>query len=161
MKSSIMKKMIICGILLLFYASNAQDLNQELQTRKTVENFLSAFGESNPDKIAGFVAENVDWYIFESKVFPWTGKRTKRSEIPEVFKTLFSYFVPGKEKVTIDSFLVDGNNAALFLELGRQFKHSGKDFTMFVAIHFHVDNGLINKFYLYEQTPILEKAYRK
>jgi len=157
-----MKKIIIlCSFLLSFYMLAAQDVAQETQTRKAVENFLVAFGESNPDKIATFVAENVDWYIFESKIFPWTGIRTKRSEIPEVFKTLFSYFFPGKEKVTIDALLIDGKDAALFLKLGRQFKHSGKNFTMFAAIHFHVDNGLIDKFYLYEQTPVLEKAFKK
>lgn len=157
-----MKKIVIlCIALFSFIMCGAQDLNQEAETRKTVEGFLGALGESNPDKIAGFVAENVDWYIFESKKFPWTGKRTKRSEIPEVFRILFSYFVPGKEKVKIDSFLVDGKDAAIFLELGRQFKDSGKEFTMLVAIHFHIEHGFIDKFYLYEQTPILEKAYKK
>ena len=132
---------------------------QSLQTRKAVENFLDQLGKKDADKMALCFSEKVDWYIFESPKFPWTGRRTQRSEIAAVFKTLFSYFVDGKEKFRMDSFMVDGNDAAIFAELGRQFKKSGKDFSMYIAIHFKVENGLITKFYLYEQTPILEKAY--
>jgi len=76
--------------------SNAQPLSENQQTKKTVETFFSAFGEKNPDKIASLVSEDVDWYIFESEDFPWTGKRSKRYEIPKVFATLFSYFTDGK-----------------------------------------------------------------
>ena len=147
-----------------FSILNAQSLpeniKQEAETKKTVETFLKFLDDKDPDKIASMIAENVDWYIFESKEFPWTGKRTKRAEIPEVFKLLFSYFVDGKESIEPESFLVDGNEAAVFLTLGRQFKSSGKSFTMLVALHFKVENELITKFYLYEQTPILEKAFR-
>lgn len=39
----------------------------------------------------------MDGYIFDSPLFPWTGKRTTRAEVAEVFATLFSYFIPGKE----------------------------------------------------------------
>ena len=142
------------------YAQPSKDKTaQALQTKQVVEVFLDRLANKDIDHIASSFAEHVDWYIFESPKFPWTGRRTKRSEIPEVFKTLFSYFVDGKEKFQLDSLIVDGNDAAIFAELGRQFKNSGKDFTMYIAIHFKVENGFITKFYLYEQTPILEKAY--
>jgi ketosteroid isomerase-like protein len=160
-----MKKIFIWGALLTFNLILAQSPNTsediKVQTRKTVETFFKYFDEKDPEKIASVVAENVDWYIFESKKFPWTGKRTKRSEIPTVFKTLFSYFNEGKDVVKPESFMVDGNEAAVFLVLGREFKSSGKSFSMLVAIHFKVENGLITKFCLYEQTPILEKAFEK
>ena len=151
--------------LLAICVSNAQapaeNLKQRAETEKTINGFFAAFGEKNPDKIASFVADNVDWYIFESKKFPWTGQRHKRTEIPEVFRTLFSYFVEGKDVFVLESRLIDGKEAAVFAKLGRRFKSSGKDFTMLVAIHFKVENGLITRFCLYEQTPILEKAFKK
>ncbi|MEN2399108.1 nuclear transport factor 2 family protein [Flavobacterium sp. MC2016-06] len=160
-----MKKIFILGLLLIFNLISAQTAQTpediKNQTRKTVETFFKYFDEKDPERIASVVAENVDWYIFESKKFPWTGKRTKRSEIPAVFKTLFSYFNEGKDVVKPESFMVDGNEAAVFLVLGREFKSSGKSFSMLVAIHFKVENGLITKFCLYEQTPILEKAFEK
>lgn len=161
-----MKKSILLFFgLLAFGLLNAQvaktKTNKEQQTLKTVNQFFTYMGEKNPEKIASVVAENVDWYIFESPKFPWTGQRHKRSEIPEVFRTLFSYFVEGKDQIKLESVLVDGNEAAAFITLGRQFKSSGKDFSMLVAVRFKVEKGLITKFCLYEQTPILEKAFEK
>ncbi|MDI1256595.1 MAG: nuclear transport factor 2 family protein [Flavobacterium sp.] len=158
---------IILLTLMLFkgFASLSQNKNDrdavEAASRKTVSAFFDSFGEKNPDKIASFIAEDVDWYIYESKYFPWTGKRSKRSEIPQVFKTLFSYFVDGKEQFKMEAMLVDGNDVAIFAVLGRQFKLSGKSFTMPMAMHIKVENGLITKFYLYEQTKVLEKAFKK
>jgi ketosteroid isomerase-like protein len=160
-----MKKILLLGILLAFNLlsgqSNLKSEDQEAETRKTVETFFKYLDEKDPEKIASTVAENVDWYIFESKEFPWTGKRSKRSEIPKVYSTLFSYFVDGKDVIEPESFLFDGNEAAVFIVLGRQFKTSGKSFKMLIALHFKVENGLITKFCLYEQTPILENAYKK
>jgi len=149
------------AVLWAIETSNAQPLSENQQTKKTVEAFFSAFGEKNPDKIASLVSEDVDWYIFESEDFPWTGKRSKRYEIPKVFATLFSYFTDGKDQFQMESFLVDGKEAAIFATLGREFKSSNKSFTMLIAIHFKVENGLITRFCLYEQTPVLEKAFKK
>ncbi|KGD69582.1 hypothetical protein B0A61_08745 [Flavobacterium aquatile LMG 4008 = ATCC 11947] len=133
--------------------------DEDLRTKRVVETFLEQLGNKDPEKIASCFAENIDWYIFESPKFPWTGRRTKRSDVAVVFKTLFSYFVENKDKFLLDSFIIDGNEAAIFAQLGRRFKNSDKDFLMYIAIHFKVENGKISKFYLYEQTPILEKAY--
>lgn len=146
-----------------FFLTSAQTQdaagNQEQQTKKSVEAFLQKLGGKDPELIASCFAEDIDWYIFESPRFPWTGRRTRRSEIAPVFKTLFSYFVDGKEKFIMESLMVGGNEAAIFAQLGRRFKKSGKDFSMCIAIHLKVENGLISRFYLYEQTPVLEKAF--
>lgn len=31
---------------------------------------IRSFGEKNPDKIASYIAPEVDWYIYESNFFP-------------------------------------------------------------------------------------------
>ncbi len=159
------KKLVLLVALLAFSLLSAQvpteNTEHHQETEKTVNAFFTYMGEKDPDKIASLVAEKVDWYIFESQKFPWTGQRNKGSEIPEVFRTLFSYFVAGKDQFKMESLLIDGKEAAVFATLGRQFKSSGKEFTMLVAIHFKVENGLITRFCLYEQTPILESAFKK
>jgi ketosteroid isomerase-like protein len=161
-----MKKIILLFTLLFlggFMMAQSTEMKggQDIETKRVVEAFLEQLGKKDPEKIADNFAETIDWYIFESPKFPWTGRRTKREEVAVVFKTLFSYFVENKDIFQLDSFMVDGNNAAIFAQLGRQFKHSGNDFLMYIAIHFKVEDGKITKFYLYEQTPILEKAYEK
>lgn len=106
------------------------------------------------------VSEKVDWYIFESKYMPWTGHRSKREEISALFKTLFSYFVDGSEKLEAQSFLLRGNEVAVFGFVERTVKKNGKHFKIPLAIHITVENNLISKFSLYEETLIIEKVLK-
>lgn len=157
-----MKKIyVILVILLLNFSVNAQIYtDEEIQTKQTAEKFFGYIGAKDPDKIASMVSEKVDWYIFESKYMPWTGHRSKREEISELFKTLFSYFVDGSEKLEAQSFLVRGNEIAVFGFVERTVKKNGKHFKMPLAIHLTVENNLISKFSLYEETLIIEKALK-
>lgn len=152
---------LITVMLLLGFSIQAQEYSEkELQTKQTVDKFFEYVGAKNPDKIASMVAENVDWYIFESKYMPWTGHRSKRAEIAELFKTLFSYFIDGSEKLDAQSFLLQGNEVAVFGTIERTVKKTGKHFKMPLAIHITVENNLVSKFSLYEETLIIEKALK-
>lgn len=157
-----MKKIfLILAILLLNFSVQAQVYtDEEIQTKQTAEKFFGYIGAKDPEKIASMVSENVDWYIFESKYMPWTGHRSKRAEISELFKTLFSYFVDGSEKLDAQSFLVRGNEVAVFGFVERTVKKNGKHFKMPLAIHLTIENNLISKFSLYEETLIIEKVLK-
>ena len=160
-KSNLKTLKIAVMLLLISFSMQAQVYtDEEIKTKETVEKFFEYFGTKNPDKIASMVTENVDWYIFESKYMPWTGHRSKREEIAPLFKTLFSYFVDGSEKVETNSFLIRGNQAAIFGTVERTVKKTGKHFKMPLAIHITVENNLISKFSIYEETLIIEKAFQ-
>ncbi|MFH7002082.1 nuclear transport factor 2 family protein [Flavobacterium bizetiae] len=148
-------------LLLITFSIQAQVYSEdELKTKQTADKFFEYIGAKNPEKIASMVSENVDWYIFESKYMPWTGHRSKREEVAELFKTLFSYFIDGSEKLEAQSFLLRGNELAVFGTIERTVKKTGKHFKMPLAIHITVENNLISKFSLYEETLILEKAFQ-
>lgn len=150
---------LIAVLLLMSFSIQAQVYSdEEINTKQTVDKFFGYVGAKNPEKIASMVSENVDWYIFESKYMPWTGHRSKRAEISELFKTLFSYFIDGSEKLEAQSFLLRGNQAAVFGTVERTVKKTGKHFKMPLAMHLTVENNLITKFSLYEETLIIEKA---
>lgn len=148
-------------LLLITFSIQAQVYSEdELKTKQTADKFFEYIGAKNPEKIASMVSENVDWYIFESKYMPWTGHRSKREEVAALFKTLFSYFIDGSEKLEAQSFLLRGNEVAVFGTIERTVKKTGKHFKMPLAIHITVENNLISKFSLYEETLILEKAFQ-
>ncbi len=161
-KQSKMKNIkLIALLLLLGFSAQAQvNSDQETNTKQTAEKFFGYITEKNPEKIASMVSENVDWYIFESKYMPWTGHRSKRAEVSELFKTLFGYFIDGSEKLDVNSFMVQGNEVAVFGTIERTVKKTGKHFKMPLAIHLTVENNLISKFSLYEETLIIEKAFK-
>lgn len=148
-------------MLLIGFSVQAQVYtDQEIKTKQTAEKFFEYITAKNPEKIASMVSENVDWYIFESKYMPWTGHRSKRAEISELFTTLFSYFIDGSEKLEANSFLLRGNEVAVFGTIERTVKKTGKHFKMPLAIHITIENDLISKFSLYEETLIIEKALK-
>ena len=157
-----MKKIqLLLVILLLNISVYGQQLTEEeIKTKETVEKFFGFIDAKDPDKIASMVSEKVDWYIFESKYMPWTGHRSKREEISKLFTTLFSYFVDGSEKLEAQSFLLRGNEVAVFGFVERTVKKNGKHFRMPLAIHLTVENNLISKFSLYEETLIIEKVLK-
>lgn len=158
-QSKMKKVQLIALLLLMSFSIQAQVYSEEeISTKQTVDKFFEYVGAKNPEKIASMVSENVDWYIFESKYMPWTGHRSKRAEISELFKTLFSYFVDGSEKLEAQSFLLRGNEVAVFGTVERTVKKTGKHFKMPLAMHITLENNLITKFSLYEETLILEKA---
>jgi ketosteroid isomerase-like protein len=152
---------LMMAILLLSFSVQAQVYSdEEVKTKQTVDKFFEYVQAKNPDKISSVVSENVDWYIFESKYMPWTGHRSKREEVSELFKTLFSYFVEGSDKFEAHSFLLRGNEVAVFGIVQRTVKKTGKGFKMPFAMHITVENNLISKFSLYEETLIIEKAFQ-
>ena len=152
---------LLTALLLISFSIHAQVYtDEEIKTKQTVEKFFGYVEAKNPEKIASMVSENVDWYIFESKYMPWTGHRSKREEIAVLFKTLFSYFVDGSEKLEAQSFLLRGNEVAVFGYVERTVKKNGKHFKMPLAIHLTVENNLISKFSLYEETLIIEKVLK-
>jgi ketosteroid isomerase-like protein len=155
-------KIVVFFVILSFSGTlNAQSYSeQELQTKQTVEKFFEYVGSKSPEKIASVVSEKVDWYIFESKYMPWTGHRSKREEISELFKTLFTYFVEGSDKFESQSFLLRGNQVAVFGMVERTVKKTGKHFKMPFAMHITIENNLITQFSMYEETLIIEKAFQ-
>ncbi|TDP03163.1 nuclear transport factor 2 family protein [Flavobacterium sp. 245] len=161
MQSKIKTAKLTALLLLIGFSIQAQVYSdEELKTKQTAEKFFEYIGAKNPEKIASMVSENVDWYIFESKYMPWTGHRSKREEISVLFKTLFSYFIDGSEKLEVQSFLLRGNEVSVFGFVERTVKKNGKHFKMPLAIHITVENNLISKFSLYEETLIIEKVLK-
>lgn len=152
---------VMAFIMLLSFSAQSQiNSDQETNTRQKGEKFFGYIETKNPEKIASMVSENVDWYIFESNYMPWTGHRHKREEIAALFKTLFSYFIDGSEKLEAKSFMIQGNEVAVFGTIERTVKKTGKHFKMPLAIHLTVENNLISKLSLYEETLIIEKALK-
>ncbi|MFP3591137.1 nuclear transport factor 2 family protein [Chryseobacterium sp. SIMBA_038] len=152
-------------IIILFLGFSAQIKAQnysdeEIKTKQTAEKFFEYVGSKDPEKISSIISEKVDWYIFESKYMPWTGHRTKRAEVAELFKTLFTYFVEGSDKFEAQSFLLRGNEVAVFGFVERTVKKTGKHFKMPFAMHMTIKDQLISQFAMYEETLIIEKAFQ-
>jgi ketosteroid isomerase-like protein len=135
-------------------------MNTETETTRAVVNaYFQAAMEKDINALSKLFAEDIDWYIFTSPYLPWTGKRSKRSELRELFQTLFDAHVEGEDHMDLQHIFVDDQQAAVFINGSRVVKATGKRFTSLLCMRFTVENGSITKYAMYEDSHEIEKAF--
>jgi ketosteroid isomerase-like protein len=75
--------------------------------RAVVGEFLTTLGKGDADLIGEAFAEEIDWYVPGDQAQGWTGRRTRRDEVPAYFRTMWPVFVPGQSETEIKQILVD------------------------------------------------------
>ncbi|MFD9658158.1 nuclear transport factor 2 family protein [Streptomyces mirabilis] len=130
-----------------------------MTTRDVVEKFFGLLAGGDPDKLAEVFADDIDWYVPGSASLPWTGPRTKRSEVADYFRTLGANIVPEKNVDDIEALLVDGDHAVMLGRFTRVAKSTGRTFDMPIAMHRKVAGDKIVKLHLYEDTLAVAEAY--
>jgi ketosteroid isomerase-like protein len=125
----------------------------------TLNDFYQNVGAKNATIIAAFFADDIDWYIPQSALLPWTGKLTKKTEIAEKLQLLFDAHVDGEDQIEIDHMFIDAGEAAVFGKASRITKKTGKRFTTPFCQRFTFLNGKITKFLMLEDTLEIEKAF--
>jgi ketosteroid isomerase-like protein len=90
---------------------------------------------------------------------PWTGERRRREDVPEFLRTLWSHFVPGCSRVTLDRILVEGDEAVVFSEFEHTVSTTGRVFETPTALRFRVVDGRIVKMQLFEDTFAVSAAF--
>ena len=130
-----------------------------MTTRETIDAFLERLGRQEADEVARLFAEDIDWYVPGADTLPWTGRRSKRSDVAEYLRTLWRNLVPGESTVELDAILVDGEDAVVFSTFQHTAKRNGRRFRTPSAMRFRVANGEITKMHLYEDTAAVRDAF--
>ena len=130
-----------------------------MATREVVEKFFGLLAAGNPDAVAAAFAEDIDWYVPGSPSLPWTGHRSKGSDVPDYLRTLVDNIAPEKNVDQVEALLVDGDHAVMLGRFTREARSTGRVYEMPVAMHFQVEGDKIVKFHLYEDTLKVSQAY--
>jgi ketosteroid isomerase-like protein len=130
-------------------------------TAAVIEQFLSRLGvaDADADGVGELFADEIDWYVPGHADLPWTGRRRRREDVPEFLRTLWSHFVPGRSRVTLDRILVDGEDAVVFSDFEHTVSSTGHDFQTPTALRFRVVDGWIVKMQLFEDTFAVSAAF--
>jgi ketosteroid isomerase-like protein len=125
--------------------------------RATVEAFYQAYAERDPDKIASFLADDVEWTISGPvEVLPFCGTRHGKAAVLDMVARL----IPGVFRIfrfTPDAMLVDGDQAATLVRLsarscdGRIISYRLSNFVRFRAGKIVQNLSLIDSFDAVEQ----------
>ncbi|MCA6095295.1 nuclear transport factor 2 family protein [Streptomyces sp. SCA3-4] len=127
-------------------------------TRAVVQEFLTRFAEGVPDRIAALFAEQVDWLIAGGAVVPWLRPRSTRADVAGHFRELAEGMVPLDGGPTVEAVVVDGGEAMLTGHVSGVVRTTGKTFRSPFAMRLTVEDGLITRFCLYEDSLTIADA---
>jgi ketosteroid isomerase-like protein len=137
-------------------------LSKESQeTQAVLDGFFQGTMQNAPDVIASYLAEDVDFYIAESPYMPWTGKKNGRNEVIVALRQLINAHNTAEDDFEMDHIFIDGKEAAVFGKAGRTVIETGKKFKEPFCMRFTIENGLITKFLMLENSRQMEKAFTK
>lgn len=132
-------------------------------TRAVVEEFLRRTGQGDPDHVAQLYAPKTDWRVSwpveTHPAVPWIRPRSTRADVADRYHTFPRHCDPAEGRVSLDDMLVDGSDAVLFGTSSQQVVATGKRFTMTFALRLTVEDGLITRHHMYEDSLAVEEAF--
>lgn len=130
---------------------------QTIQTREIINNFYKALASKELETLTQLFAETIDWDIpGNEELAPWLGKRTKRNEVKDFFKLLWKSIEPISAQ--IDHILVEGDFAIATGHFSSKMNRSGQVFSSMFSAHFTVNDSLIVRYRLQEDSHGLVEA---
>jgi ketosteroid isomerase-like protein len=113
--------------------------------------FASLQAGASPTELASFYDENTDWYIpGDTENIPWIGKRTGREEIAEHYRLLREIINP--EKLDVIDILTKGNRVVVLGYIESRYKGNNKLIKSEFSIDIVIENGLITRYHLLEDS---------
>ncbi|GGX77534.1 nuclear transport factor 2 family protein [Streptomyces hiroshimensis] len=128
-------------------------------TRSAVQAFLTRFGEGDPERTAALFAGTVDWMIVgDPAVVPWVRARSTRADVAAHFRELGENVTQAEGSPVVDALLADGRDAVVTGVIIATIRGTGKDFRTPFALRLSVEDGLLTRFHLYEDSLAVARA---
>jgi ketosteroid isomerase-like protein len=134
------------------------DVDQGAQpgTRIVVEELLRRTGRGDPDLIAELYAPKVDWRVDwpvdHHPDVPWIRPRSTRADVADHFRTFARNCPPSEGRVSINRLLIDGADAVVIGTSDQLVEATGRRFAMRFALHLTVENEMITRHHMYEDS---------
>ncbi|MFC4111015.1 nuclear transport factor 2 family protein [Nonomuraea zeae] len=131
-------------------------------TREIVQELLRRMGAGDHDGVAELFADRIDWQLnwpaAGHPAVPWIRQRTGRGDVGEHFRMLSDYHVPELNGTSVTRILVDGDDAVVLGHIVQTVKESGREYRSPFALHLTVENGLITRYHIYEDSLTVAEA---
>ncbi|KPC58804.1 nuclear transport factor 2 family protein [Streptomyces chattanoogensis] len=134
-------------------------------TRAVVEELLRRIGEGDAERIAELYAERADWKLdwpedeHGRTATPWIRHRSTRADAAAHYRELAEHHIPGQAATEIERILVDGGDAVVLGEIRQTARPTGHAYRARFALHLTVDNGLITRHHVYEDSLAVARAF--
>jgi len=132
------------------------------ETRDIVEELLRRMAKGEHDRTAELFAEPVDWQLNwpaeGHPAVPWIRPRSGRAEVADHFRSLEARHVPESNGTSVTRILVDGADAVVFGEIVQTVRKSGVAYTSPFALYLTVEDGLVTRYHIYEDSLTVARA---
>ena len=132
------------------------------RTRDVVTELLTRIAEGDPDRIAELFAEPVDWRLsWPSEghpAVPWIRPRSSRADVADHFRSLAGHHVPELNGTSVEHVLADGPHAVVLGVIKQTVRGGGPAYTSPFALHLTVEDGLITRYHIYEDSLTVTRA---
>lgn len=119
--------------------------------------FLQALGAGDLGAVAACFAPDVDWYIPGNEALaPWLGRRARRDDVPDYFRTLRSHAEP--ISLDVEHVLVDGEQCVVVGHLASRMVATGRTYASMFCAHLTVRDGQITRYRVLEDSWALVEA---
>ncbi|UFS96656.1 nuclear transport factor 2 family protein [Nocardia huaxiensis] len=132
-------------------------------TRTVVEELLTRIGAGDPEAIAELYAPTSDWKLnwpdheHNRPATPWIRHRTTRADAADHFRELALHHIPQAAGTVIERILFDGPDAVVLGEIRQTARPTARPYRF--ALHLTVENGLITRHHVYEDTLAVAQAF--
>jgi ketosteroid isomerase-like protein len=136
-----------------------------MSTRDIVQELLRRIGEGDPERIAEMYAEHGDWKLDwpESEHgrtdIPWIRHRKTRADAADHFRLIAEHHVPEEAGTVVERILVDGDDAVVLGEIRQTARSTGRAYRSRFALHLTVENGLVTRHHVYEDSLAVAQAF--
>ena len=121
------------------------------QTRNTVDKFLQFLTQRDLKNLVGVFSDDVDWYIpGDQQKASWLGVRNTNREIKEFYELLWRNTEPVAAR--IENIVIQENIAVIAGEFSTKMLATGKTVSSLFFILITVENNLIVKYRLLEDS---------
>jgi len=129
-------------------------------TATVVDSFFTRFGAGDIPGLLDLFADRIDFSVNGAPNIPWAGQRSERAELTEFFQSFGAVLTP-PEEFTINTRVVEGDNAVVLGRNRFEVLATGKKFTNDFALHFTVEGGKITGYHMYEDSYAISSAFTR
>ncbi|MDQ0597046.1 ketosteroid isomerase-like protein [Streptomyces canus] len=134
-------------------------------TRAVTEELLRRIGAGDPERIAELYADQGDWKLnwpqdeHGSPATPWIRPRSSRADAAAHYRELATHHLPAQAATEIERILVDGADAVVLGEIRQTARATGRPYRARFALHLTVEDGLIVRHHVYEDSLAVARAF--
>lgn len=130
----------------------------QLSPRDTIEEFFRRTASAaTVEEIAELVSEDVDWFVAgDISVVPWIGRKIGKAGAAEFYAQIRSEII--SERFELKDILSQDNRVIAIGELASRVQKTGKLIESEFVFDFIVEEGLITRFRLFEDSFAVAQA---